>query len=65
MGTILGFFLSLGTLYSILLLPFIIILIVISGILASARLRLKAHTPKEVYLGFFLGVISQLLVFLF
>ena len=63
MGMILGFFLVLAILYSISLLPVIILFVLLSGILASARLVLKAHTPKEVYLGFLLGVMSQFLAF--
>ncbi len=65
MGMILGFFLVLAILYSISLLPLIILFILLSGILASVRLILKAHTPKEVYLGFFLGITSQFLAFYF
>jgi hypothetical protein len=30
--------------------------------LASARLHLKAHTSREVYIGFFIGLIAPLLV---
>lgn len=65
MGMLVGFFLVLGILYSISLLPLTIVFVLLSGILASARLILKAHTPKEVYLGFFLGIISQFFVFYF
>ena len=65
MGMLLGFFLVSGILYGISLMPIILILILLSGILASARLHVKAHTPREVYLGFFLGLISQFLAFYF
>jgi len=63
MGSALGFFLILSSKYSIGLTPIIMIIILLSGLLASSRLHLKAHTPKEVYAGFFLGMISQFLVF--
>ncbi|QMU62834.1 MAG: hypothetical protein GKR88_00145 [Flavobacteriaceae bacterium] len=62
MGNALGFFLVLIGMYNLNLLPVLMIMIVLSGLLASARLHLKAHTPTEVYLGFFIGMISQFLV---
>lgn len=62
LGTALGFFLLMSTLYSVSLTPIILIIILLSGLLASSRLHLKAHTPKEVYLGFFLGVVSPFIV---
>lgn len=65
MGMLLGFFLALAIIYSISLLPIIIVFVLLSGVLASARLTLKAHTPQEVYLGFFLGIISQFFAFYF
>jgi hypothetical protein len=64
-GISLSFFLVMGISYSISLLPIIMILIFLSGVLASSRLHLKAHTVTEVYLGFTLGVISPFLVFYF
>lgn len=65
MGSALGFFLILTSKYSIGLTPILMIIILLSGLLASSRLHLQAHTPKEVYTGFFLGMISQFLVFAF
>jgi len=41
----------------------IIILVLIAGIIATARLYLKAHEPRQIYSGFFLGLITQVLVF--
>lgn len=63
MGNALGFFLTLSLLYSINLIPFFILFVLLTGILGSARLYLKAHTPKEIYIGFFLGIICQFSVF--
>lgn len=63
MGSALGFFLLFQQTHTANVLPLIIILIILSGILASSRLYLKLHTPKEVYLGFFLGVFCQFLAF--
>lgn len=63
MGSALGFFLILTSLYGFSLAPIIMIIILLSGLLGSSRLHLNAHTPKEVYTGFFLGLFSQFLVF--
>lgn len=57
-----GFFLLLSALYTISFLPIILTLILVSGILASSRLYLKAHSPKEVYFGFFLGFLCPFMV---
>lgn len=61
MGVALGFFLYLTYEYGITFTPVILLIILLSGLLASARLHLKAHTSKEVYIGFFLGVVSPFL----
>lgn len=58
MGTITGYFLLFQQIHNIYVLPLIILFIILSGLLASARLELKAHTTKELYLGFFIGIIS-------
>ena len=63
MGSAVGFFLLFQQIHSTNILPLIIILIILSGVLASSRLHLKAHTSKEVYFGFFIGVICQFLAF--
>jgi membrane-associated phospholipid phosphatase len=43
----------------------IIIVILVGGLLISARLHLNAHTPAQVIAGSFLGLIVSLLVVLF
>lgn len=44
----------------------LIAVILIAGLVLSSRLWLNSHTPKEIWLGFLLGVsISALLLFLF
>lgn len=43
------------------LMDVIILLTVISGIIAWARLELQVHNPEQVYSGFLLGFISMLL----
>ena len=39
-----------------LIIPFFIFL---NGVIASSRLVMQAHTPKELWIGFFLGCIPQ------
>lgn len=43
--------------------PQIAVVVLIAGIIATSRLYLKAHEPKQIYCGFFLGLITQVLVF--
>jgi len=59
MGIIVAFFITVGIKYSISILPLIMVCFFFSGLLGSSRLHLKAHTPKEVYLGFFFGMVAQ------
>jgi len=40
-------------------------LVLMNGFIASSRLEMKAHTPKELVIGFLLGVIPQLLLWRF
>jgi hypothetical protein len=44
--------------------PQISVLFIIAGLIATSRLYLKAHEPKQVYSGFFLGLLTQIGVFL-
>jgi hypothetical protein len=56
-GGIIGFIMSLALIYPI---PHFAIvmaaLIMISGLVIYARLSINAHTPSQVYAGFFLGI---------
>lgn len=40
-------------------------LVFMNGVVASSRLEMEAHTPKELGIGFLVGVIPQLLFFRF
>lgn len=62
-GAATGFFLLFQQLQSINTLPIVIVLIILSGLLASSRLYLKAHTTREVYIGFFIGICSPFLAY--
>jgi membrane-associated phospholipid phosphatase len=57
LGGFLGLFMAVSAKYALNLLPFIGLLILVAGIIASARLKLKAHNGKELLLGFFSGVL--------
>ena len=39
--------------------------VLMNGVVASSRLEMKAHTNKELVIGFLLGSIPQLLLFYF
>lgn len=62
MGIATSFFLILNNLYSINFLWVVLITILLSGIVASARLHLRAHTNLEVYLGFSFGIFLPILL---
>jgi len=63
MSSVVGFFLIFGSVHSISILPIIGVLILLTGVLASARLHLKAHTKLEIYVGFCAGIFSQFATF--
>ncbi len=46
-------------------LPYFIASIVISGIVASARLKLKSHSNAQIYSGFAMGFATVLIIFFF
>lgn len=62
LGLFAGFFMVLSTIYTQSYIFLIMIILLLSGILATARLNLKAHTTKEIYFGFFIGIIAPLIV---
>jgi len=62
-GGIIGFVIVMSYEYQLNFNLIIAILILLGGLIAVSRLMLKAHKPKEVYIGFLLGIISQLISF--
>lgn len=62
-GGLLGAFLSLAFKLNADVSIFVVAIFIIFGLVASARLTLNAHTQTQIYAGFFLGLITQLLVF--
>lgn len=63
-GGLTGLILMLTLRFSTDLMLFLILSILISGFIASARLKLGAHTPLQVYSGFLLGFGVMIIVFL-
>lgn len=57
-----GFFMVLSNSYSQSYLLLIIIIFVFAGLLGSARLHLKKHSHKEIYIGFLLGIVTPLVL---
>lgn len=56
-GGLAGLVLSLSWIFDVDTSWLLIIILLLSGLLASARIYLKAHKPAEVYTGFFLGFV--------
>lgn len=63
MGNALGFFLLIQQIHTLNVLPVIILFIFLAGLLGNSRLYLKAHTSREVYSGFIIGVLSLFVVY--
>jgi len=45
--------------------PILFAVIIVAGLVGTARLQLKAHDSKEVFQGYFLGYFIQMLVFIY
>lgn len=65
LGISTSFFIVLGFIYASSFSTVVVVNILLAGVVANARLYLKAHTPSEVYLGFFFGFIAPLGVYYF
>jgi len=59
LGGLLGFFIYVSMYQHENYLKLIILVLLFSGLVASARLVVKAHTISEVVLGFFVGLLLQ------
>ena len=60
---LIGFLLYFSFVYRINFILLYIVLFILSGFIISSRLKLRAHTPKEVFIGFFIGLLTQLCTF--
>ena len=62
-GNLIGFMMVLSYHYHLRILWLIAVLFLLFGIIAYARLKLKAHSNTEIYLGLFIGILSQFIVY--
>ncbi|MCF6180404.1 hypothetical protein [Lutibacter sp.] len=60
---LIGFIICFSFYYKVNLIILLVALLLLDGILATSRLRLNAHKLNEVIIGFFLGLLSQFLVY--
>jgi len=63
-GGIVGFLIAFSVRLYVDVFVYLLIALVISGVLASARLYLKAHKPLQIYVGFTAGLIIMLVTIL-
>ncbi len=61
---LIGFILYFSFYYKVNLILILAILLLLNGVIATSRLRLQAHKFNEVLLGFIIGLVTQLLVYL-
>lgn len=62
-GGLIGFVMVMSYAYQLNFNSLIAGLFVIGGIIGVSRLALNVHSPKEVYIGFLIGLISQFISF--
>ena len=58
-GGIIGFVIIMSYEYQLNFNLLIACLFILSGLIALSRLKLKAHIPKEIYIGFIVGILTQ------
>lgn len=63
-GGLIGFFIFFSYEFQINLLLFVAFLFLIAGVIASARIKLKAHSFKEIYWGALIGIVSEFAVYI-
>lgn len=62
-GGLLGFILGISHLIKLDVTFVYVAIIITAGLIGWARLFLNAHQPKEIYLGFFVGLLIQISLF--
>ena len=65
MGGLTGVFLGVSLRIGVDVLLLISILIILSGLVGYARLKANSHNPPQVYVGYFVGVILMIVVYMF
>lgn len=61
MGVLIGYFLGMFSFSERDLIPVLLLIILAAGIVGTSRLILKAHNEEEIYLGYFTGMLGQLI----
>ena len=61
MSLVLSFFMLIQQKYGINLFWMLVVIILLMGLVASSRLHLKAHKPKELLFGLFIGLLIPIL----
>jgi hypothetical protein len=65
MGGVCGMLVILSTYFAVDLSTWLMTAVLASGLVATSRLQMKAHSAMDLLFGFFLGLGSQLSIFLF
>jgi len=63
MGAMLAFIAGTGLHNSVNLISFVAFLLVLTGLVASSRLEMKAHSGKELLVGYCCGILPQIALF--
>ena len=59
---ILMYFIAIGVHFYININLLVALLFIINGAVATSRLYMNAHTPSELIIGFFIGLVPQLIL---
>ena len=62
-GGLLGVLLCVSYLIKFDMTPFYILVIILAGLLGFARLKLEEHKPYQIYSGFLMGLVAQVVMF--
>lgn len=62
-GSLIGLLLALMNYSTYDLRPALIALILLAGLIGTARLLLNAHTPRQIFIGYFIGFTGQFVAF--
>jgi len=64
-GGLFGALLSISMVLEVYVTPYIILSLIVAGLVGSARMILKSHNQAQIYAGFMLGLICQIIAILF
>ncbi|MCB0402533.1 MAG: hypothetical protein KDD41_10650 [Flavobacteriales bacterium] len=64
-GGLIGALICISILLEVYVTPFILIALLVAGLVGSSRLILKAHSQAQIYAGFALGILCQIIAIYF